>query len=245
MEHNYIIPSLFPDYEPSSKPGFTNNKEKQRWQFNKTKNFGLEYCSDATFQGKYGIVLIKKYTDTLPDKFITLGEINNIGSKTTGVVSFTYDYELDRLASSPFNYAKKLAKYKCTCEPDFSMKIGDPLAVVVGNTFKSHSTAFYLQEHGCQVIPTMKWSSPDSYEVCFDGYEKGGAVIVSTIGVLKDERSHMYFKSGFTEMLKRISPEAVVLYGDYSEWIKELMPSQLDVHHFCHERFNRMRGYGK
>ena len=233
MEH-YIIPSLFPDYEPSNKLNIANNKEKQRWQFYKTKNFGLEYCTNATFQGKYGIVLIKKYTDTLPDKFITLGEINNIGSKTTGVVSFTYDYELD-----------KLAKYKCICEPDFSMKIGDPLAVVIGNTFKSHSTAFYLQEHGCQVIPTMKWSTPDSYEVCFDGYEKGGVVIVSTIGVLKDERSHMYFKSGLAEMLKRISPESIVLYGDYNEWIKKLMPSQLDVHHFSHERFNRMRGYGK
>lgn len=245
MEHYYTIQSLFPDDEFSNKPNITNNKEKQRWQFNKTKNFGLGYCGNATYQGKYGIVLIKKYTDTLPDRFITLGEINDIGSKTTGVASFTYDYELERLASSPYIYANKLTKYKCICEPDFSMKIGDPLAVVIGNAFKSHATAFYLQEHSCQVIPTMKWSTPASYEVCFDGYEKGGAVIVSTIGVLRDERSHMYFKSGFAEMLKRVSLDAVVLYGDCNEWIINLMPSQLDVHHFCHERFNRMRSYGK
>ena len=55
----------------------------------------------------------------------------------------------------------------------------------------------------------------------------------------------MYFKDGFKEMLKRISPDAVVLYGDSNEWIASLMPKQLDVQHFSHERFNRMRGYGK
>lgn len=55
----------------------------------------------------------------------------------------------------------------------------------------------------------------------------------------------MYFKDGFKEMLKRISPDAVVLYGDNNEWIASLMPKQLDVQHFSHERFNRMRGYGK
>lgn len=109
----------------------------------------------------------------------------------------------------------------------------------------NYSLNSYLQELGCNIMPTMKWSSPESYEVCFDGYERGGAVVVSTIGAMKDERSRMYFKDGFQEMLKRISPDSVVLYGDNNEWITFLMPKQLDVKYFCHERFNRMRGYGK
>lgn len=128
---------------------------------------------------------------------------------------------------------------------DISMKISDPLAVIIANAFRSHSSAFYYQEHGCHILPTMKWASTQSYEVCFDGYEKGGAVIVSTIGIQKDERSRLYFKNGFKEMLKRISPDAVVLYGNAYDWIWELMPSQLDVHHYEHERFNRMRQHGR
>lgn len=106
----------------------------------------LEYCANATFRGKYGIVLIKKYTDTLPNGFITLHETNNIGAPTIGVVGFSYDYELERLAVNPQRYAQRLAKYKCVCEPDFSMKIGDPLGAVIGNAFRSHTTAFCLQE---------------------------------------------------------------------------------------------------
>lgn len=245
MEHNYIEQSLFPEFIADSKLNAAKEREKQRWQFCKCKNFGLEYCTNATFQGKYGIVLIKKYTDTLPSGFITLHEINNIGAPAIGVVGFSYDYELEKLSSNPQRYAPILSKYKCICEPDFSMKIGDPLGAVIGNAFRSHTTAFRLQELGCNIMPTMKWSSPESYEVCFDGYERGGAVIVSTIGAMKDERSRMYFKDGFHQMLKRISPDSVVLYGDNNEWITSFMPKQLDVQYFCHERFNRMRGYGK
>lgn len=245
MEHKYKEQSLFPEYISDDKPNAAKEREKQRWQFSKNRNLGLEYCANATFQGKYGIVLIKKYTDTLPNGFITLHETNNIGAPNIGVVGFSYDYELERLSVYPQKYAQRLAKYKCVCEPDFSMKIGDPLGAVVGNAFRSHTTAFCLQELGCNVLPTMKWASPESYEVCFDGYEKGGAVIVSTIGAMKDERSRMYFKDGFHEMLKRISPDAVVLYGDRNDWVTKLMPKQLDVHYFSHGRFNRMRGYGK
>lgn len=245
MVNLYVEQSLFPEYISDNKIYAAQKREKQRWQFCKSRNLGLEYCANATFQGKYGIVLIKKYTDTLPNRFITLHETNTIGSPTIGVVGFSYDYELERLTNNPQKYAPRLAKYKCICEPDFSMKIGDPLGAVIGNAFKSHTTAFCLQEYGCNVMPTMKWSSPESYEVCFDGYERGGAVIVSTIGAMKDERSRMYFKDGFLEMLKRISPDSVVLYGEHDEWIAGLMPKQLDVHFFSHERFNRMRGYGK
>lgn len=245
MEQKFKEQSLFPEYISDSRLYAEKAREKQRWRFCKSKNLGLEYCANATFQGKYGIVLLKKYTDALPNSFVTLHEINSVGATTVGVVGFSCDYELERLAVNPQKYAQRLAKYKCVCEPDFSMKVGDPLGALIGNAFRSHTTAFCLQELGCNILPTMKWSSPESYEVCFDGYEKGGAVIISTIGVMRDERSRMYFKDGFNEMLKRISPEAVVLYGDTSDWITSLMPKQLDVHHFCHERFNRMRGYGK
>lgn len=127
MDNYYIEQSLFPEYISGNKLKAATEKEKQRWQFCKSKNFGLEYCANATFQGKYGIVLINKYVDTLPNSFITLHETNSIGSPNIGVVGFSYDYELERLSNNLQRYAPRLAKYKCICEPDFSMKIGDPL----------------------------------------------------------------------------------------------------------------------
>ena len=84
-----------------------------------------------------------------------------------------------------------------------------------------------------------------SHEFCFDGHSKGGVVLVSTIGTLKDERSRMYFRLGFMEMLKRISPDAVILYGDINNELLAWMPKQLDVHIYAHERHKRARNYGK
>ena len=65
------------------------------------------------------------------------------------------------------------------------------------------------------------------------------------MGVLKDERSQMYFKNGFNEMLKRISPDAVVLYGETKEWIEKLFPTQLEVTHIVNEHIKKLRNYGK
>lgn len=233
--------SLFPEYEKETDLNNKIDKSNEIWAHKKCRNFGMEYCSNAFFQGKYGIPLIKKYTGSIPSKLITLDEVNNIGSRTTGIVTFSYDYILDDIADHPERFLNKFQNYAFIAEPDFSMKVMDPLSVIIANTFRSHSTALYFQENGCQVMPVMKWSTSASFEVCFDGYEKGGVVMVSTIGVLRDERSHFYFKSGLSEMFRRISPESVILYGDVNEWIMDLFPSQLDIHHFSHERFNRMR----
>ena len=105
MVNLYVEQSLFPEYISDNKIYAAQKREKQRWQFCKSRNLGLEYCANATFQGKYGIVLIKKYTDTLPNRFITLHETNTIGSPTIGVVGFSYDYELERLTNNPQKYA--------------------------------------------------------------------------------------------------------------------------------------------
>ena len=168
-----------------------------------------------------------------------------VGNHNIGITTFDYDYVLEKLLSKPSAFVRPFSTYKCICEPDLSINVGNPLAIAVANSFRSHSTSYFLQEHGCNVIPTVKWSTPKTFDVCFSGYEGGGAVIVSTIGVIRDERSRMYFTRGFGEMLNRLSPDSIGLYGNHPEWIEDLIPSQLDVHYFCHERFKRMRGYGK
>jgi hypothetical protein len=238
-------PSLFPDLYSGTSLPVVDNKQKEQWAFKKSQNFGMEFCSSALFCGQYGIPLIRKYTEDWPERFITLSEMKSVGTKNIGVATFDYDCVLEHLVSKPSAYIEQLSTYKCVCEPDLSINVREPLAIAVGNTFRSHAISYYLQQNNCHVIYTVKWSTPNTYDVCFSGYEKGGAVIVSTIGVTRDERSRMYFSRGFTEMLKRISPDSVGLYGDRQEWIDNLIPSQLDVHYFSHERFNRMRGYGK
>lgn len=215
---------------------------------NKSKNStvsGLGYCSKAIYSRKYGIPKIKAYYDVIPDKFITYSESSKFNEYSCGVSSFDDDFILDRVWRNAGKYIPIFSKFQCVCEPDFSLKLGYPLALQISNKFKNHALAFYMQDCGLKVMPTISWSSTDSFDFCFDGYEKGGAVIVSTIGTLKDERSSLFFKLGFEEMIKRISPDAVVIYGDKSEHLINWMPKQLQISFVSHNRYLRARNHGR
>lgn len=245
MKKNSTYNCLFPYFDWEAKADIAKEKAKERWKLKKSENLGYEYCNDAIFSGKYGITKLKSYTDELPGRFITLDDINNTGAPNVGVLGFSYDYKLTLLEEKAHYYIPILSRYKCLGEPDLSIKVGDPLGCAVANTVRSHNIAYRYQKAGCKIIPTMKWSDEASYDVCFSGYEKGGAVLVSTIGVISDERTIIYFSNGFKEMLKRISPDAVVLYGEKKEWMNELFPSQLEVLHIENERIKRMRRNGR
>lgn len=236
--------SLFPELEEEAQKK-TKREYKEKRLALKSINFGLEYCSNAFFCGKYGIPQLKPYIGTIPEQYTTFSEITSTGNPDCCVTGFDYDYVIDRLWNHPEHYVKGLTRYKCIAEPDYSLKINHPLSVQIANTYRSHAIAYYMQEREIVILPSMSWSSTASYDFCFDGHSKGGAVLISTIGTLRDERSRMYFRLGFKEMLKRISPDAVILYGDINEAILSWLPRQLYVHHFDHNRYKRARNHGK
>ncbi|MCR5152004.1 MAG: DUF4417 domain-containing protein [Prevotella sp.] len=237
--------SLFPDdYEETRKQEIEEQSGKNQIA-QKHRFFGLEYCNDALFCGKYGIPLLNSYTDSIPENYVTFSETTLVGDPYSCVTSYDQDYVIDRMWNHPDRYVKRLSKYMCFAEPDYSLKVNHPLSVQIANTYRSHAIAYYMQDHGIKVLPSMAWSSTMSHEFCFDGHSKGGVVMVSTIGTLKDERSRMYFRLGFMEMLKRIAPDAVILYGDINDKILSWMPKQLDVHYKEHKRYKRARNHGK
>ena len=206
--------------------------------------FGLGYCYGAMRSGKYGIPELKAYHDTIPENFVTYGECSTTKDYSCGLASFDDDKILERVWNNFDKYIPTFSKFQCVGEPDFSLKLEYPLAVQIANTYRNHALAYAMQEATIKVLPSPSWSSTESHEFCFDGYGRGGAVLISTIGTLRDERSSMYFKLGFEEMLRRLSPDAVVLYGDVNESLLEWLPKQLHISHVEHNRFVRARSHG-
>lgn len=236
---------LFPDVMCGEAAAAAKKKNKARWLAQKGKDFGLERCATAMFCGKYGMPLLAKYTGDVPQEFVTFTEMRPAGSRSKGVACHDYDFELERLWARPDDFVSTFKNYVCCTPPDFSLKVGAPLGVQIANAFRSHCIGYYMQENGVAVLPTMMWSTPQSYEFCFDGYSRGGVVMVATMGTQRDERSRGYFKSGFFEMLRKVSPDMVVLYGDVSDDMRLWLPQQLEVRHVEHGRFKRMRGDGR
>lgn len=236
--HHY---SLFPELD---EPERLLPKGKKVPNDNRS-NFGLELCKGAFFSGKYGIPLLKPYTGPIPEQFIPFHDLYRSREFKSGVLCFEYDYILDRIWNNPFKYYPTMSKYQCVCEPDFSLKIGNPPCLQIANCYRKHALAFSMQDNGIDVLPSPSWSDIPSLEYCFDGYPKGGAVIISTVGTLRDERSRFYFERGFNAMLSTISPDVVLIYGDVDDRIKSLMPYQLDVRYYENPNFSRMRYYGR
>ena len=85
-----------------------------------------------------------------------------------------------------------------------------PVPLQIYNTFRSRWCGAYLQSKGFKVIPTVSWGLPQSYWYCFDGIEKGSVVAVSTLGVRKEKD---FFLQGYSEMLRRLKPKAVICYN--------------------------------
>ena len=214
-------------------------------RFQKLKNFGTEYCNTAMRCGKYGIPLLKPYFGPLPKHYVSVSSPTCTDPTNTCITCFDYDYILERMWYQPEKYDDMLLKYQCFGTLDFSMKIDNPLAVQIGNKYRNHALSYRFQEYGAQPLPVVGWSSRPSFEFCFQGFSKGGAVMVSSQGTLRDERSRGYFEIGFLEMLKQLNPDVVVIYGDGSRERFPWIPTSLEVEFVMSNRLNRIRCNGR
>lgn len=134
-----------------------------------------------------------------------------------GVHFFLDDYQFLRLWNDFSKYEKMLAQFKYLLTPDFSMYADYPVALQIYNHYRKHWIGAYMQELGMNVIPTISWSTPDSYEWCFDGEPVGGAVAVSSIGCMKQKGAKEGFVSGYRAMMERLQPSLIIFQGAIPE----------------------------
>ena len=130
-----------------------------------------------------------------------------------GVHFFVDDYQFNRIWAHPDNYLGMMARFDTVCTPDFSTYTDFPRIIQIYNHYRKHWLGAYWQAHGIKVIPTISWSTPDSFAWCFDGEPVGGAVAVSSVGTQASPESAALFMAGYNEMLRRLQPAQIIFYG--------------------------------
>ncbi|MDE6912502.1 MAG: DUF4417 domain-containing protein, partial [Lachnospiraceae bacterium] len=118
---------------------------------------------------------------------------------------------------------------------DFSTYTDFPKAIQIYNHYRKHWIGAYLQENGVNLIPTISWSTPDSFEWCFDGEPVGGVVAVSSVGAANSREKKALFLAGYNEMLASLQPETILFYGKIPE---ECECNIVQIKAF-HERFKK------
>jgi hypothetical protein len=143
---------------------------------------------------------------------------------TAAVHFFLDDYRFETVWSRPQRALEHLSKYRILLAPDFSLYANWPLAMQQWNVYRNRWCGRYWQELGFLVIPTVSWSTPESFEFCFEGTPQNSLVAVSAVGVnLEEPVQYAQFMTGFREMVKRLAPSTVLAYGSLPGEAHELV----------------------
>ncbi len=185
--------------------------------YRQTKNY--ENLQKRIFDGigEYGIPQIHpiQYEDC---EFIGFNYANTEKDRANkGVHFFLDDYQFNRIWNDIDRYADMLVQFKYAMSPDFSTYTDFPKAIQIYNHYRKHWTGAYLQEAGVKIIPTISWSTPDSFEWCFDGEPTQSVVAVSSVGAANSKEKKELFFAGYNAMMERLRPETILFYGKVPE----------------------------
>ena len=149
----------------------------------------------------------------VPDDLIGFNYALSSKEKNCGVHFYVDDYQFERVWNSPEKYIDVLWEYDCILSPDFSLYLDMPMPMKIWNIYRSRQIGAFYQSKGMKVIPTISWAERETFEFCFEGIPQGSVVSVSTIGVKEHDDALEIWRDGMTEMIKRIQPSTILVYG--------------------------------
>ena len=200
--------------------------------------FGAFLVENAQFsKGKYDMPVVKSNVDELPTSLFSYQKVGNKKLELpprTALHFYNFDYIFDSEHGiwnslvrgiefeRGFNL-KKLEGFDCIIAPDFSLYRDMPIAWQIWNVYRSRVVVHALQELGYRVIVNVRWTDEASYEFCFAGIEEGTIVSVGSHGCSKELADRMLFESGFEEMVCRIKPKTIIIYGKITDSVQRIL----------------------
>lgn len=67
--------------------------------------------------------------------------------------------------------------------------------------------------NGVDIVPTVGWSTPRTFDFAFAGIAKHSVVAVSTVGTRGRQASRL-FAAGCEALVERVEPSCVLVYGN-------------------------------
>ena len=158
---------------------------------------------------------------------------------------FLDDYRFETVWSSPERLLPRVQAVGAALTPDFSLWRDMPRVAQMWNVYRSRWCGAYWQSEGIEVIPTASWSTPDTYDFCFDGLPVGGVVAVSAVGVRSTGEDRELFRQGVEQLVARTMPSTLLVYGQL-RFCEELdLPEVREYPTFWDRRRKRLNEDGR
>ena len=188
-------------------------EEEKHNEAERTGNaYNLSEYDEYNTEGYYQMPVIEP-CNYIPDDIIGFNYALTSKNKDCGIHFYIDDYQFERIWSQPQLYLEKLSEYQCIFTPDFSLYTDMPIAMKIWNTYRSRLIGQIAQRMGMLVIPTVSWCEEATFDFCFDGLPVGATLSISTIGVKKEDYNFNLWKAGVDEMIKRLKPKTLLIYG--------------------------------
>lgn len=182
----------------------------------------LDFRNDPLFlrnefetAGKWQMPLIRRQEIDLSNiQLIAISDAkynDNEINRQKGVHFFVDDYRFESFYRNPERTLMKISQYAFACTPDFSTYSNMNYWRQLESVAHSRWCGAFWQDQCVPVIPTVTWSTPESYDFCFDAIEKGSIVAIGMIGCKTPKKE---FLQGYDEMLIRIDPSTILCFGD-------------------------------
>lgn len=182
------------------------------------KQFSIVFPSS----NKWGFPDIEPYHGKLPDYLVAYNAFNrSTVTERTGLHFFITDNKFEAVWTHPSRGLARLQKMRVVLGPDFSMHTNWPTAIQMFNWYRSTWCMALWQAEGVNVIPTVCWADPTSYEWCFQGLPEQATVAVSTVGTRRTVESKACFLDGFRVMYDRLKPKRILCYGTVPEELRD------------------------
>lgn len=135
----------------------------------------------------------------------------------TFVCFYQDDYKFDGPKGIWFRYKralKILSHFEGVISPDFSTYQDFPKPLKLHATYKMRLMGYWFGKNGIQVINNVRWGTEETYDYCFVGIPCNSIVAIGTVGGSpKQLIDRVRFEEGLKEMVRRLSPHTIIVYG--------------------------------
>ncbi len=191
--------------------------------------YNLPYINLNRMVGEFQIPILQpEYT--LPKNLISFKDAMKKNDFESYIHFYVEDGTLECLWSNPEKYIERFKNFAGVLTPDFSLYTDMPLAMQIWNTFRSRLVGQIYQDRGIKVIPSVSWSTKDSFDFCFDGIPKNSIVSVSSVGIWRDNSFVRNFLAGLDVMIDTLTPTQIVFYGKVPQFnFKNIIIKQYEI----------------
>lgn len=153
-------------------------------------------------------------TAAAPTRLIAYNDRRKVENPQPGdaVHFFLDDYRFETVWTQPRRSLSRIIRAGVALTPDFSLWREMPLAMQLWQVYRSRWCGCWMGSNGVDVIPTLSWSVPESYEFAFAGVPQHSTVAVSSVGIRGDEAEKGY-RHGIEAMIDVLKPDYVLVYG--------------------------------